>query len=171
MFFLIIFAVLSALFVLVTGMVTVGAIVDRKRYGKAFPTRGMSAPARQLFHEYTDLPKDSRPFPNILSVLKGLDDLHSVDDDIDGHFDDNRYVHDAGYQFSWSAGRCGHKNCRPSDYVELHRAIEEVSRAIVAKERVIAEAKVAHRGDAAKELVEALRREASIQMEVTRELL
>lgn len=168
MFLSIFLGVIFGVLVLVMGMVIVGAITDKRRYGKAFPVHGMTQPAKQLFYEYTALPKDSRPFPDIISVLKGLDEFHSTDDDINGHF--NTGNRDDGYKFSWN-GRCGHVRCRPHDYVDLHRAIETVSRAIAEKERVIAEAKVAGRGDAAEQLVEALRAEADIQMQVTKELL
>lgn len=171
MFLSIFLGVIFGVLVLVMGMVIVGAITDKRRYGKAFPTHGMTKPAEKLFYEYTALPADSRPFPDIISVLKGLDEFHSTDDDINDHFNANRHLVDSpGYEFSWN-GRCGHVRCRPHDYVELHRAIETVSRAIAEKERVIAEAKVAGRGDAAEQLVEALRAEADIQMQVTKELL
>ena len=106
-----------------------------------------------------------------MSVLRDLDELHSVDDDIAGHFDNNRYLTTTVYQFSWTAGRCGHQNCKPSDYVDLHRAIQEVSRAIANKEKALAQARVAGRGESAKQLAEALRSEAGIQRQVMEELV
>ena len=61
MFFLIILGVLLVFLVLSLGMLAAGAVMDKRAYGRAFPTRGMSQPAQHLFYEYTQLPKDSRP--------------------------------------------------------------------------------------------------------------
>lgn len=171
MFLVILFFIVGALSVLLAGTTAVKAVKNKKEFGKAFPTAGLTVVAGRLFYEYKALPADSRPFPDIIGVLKGLDDEHSVDKKaLIKHFNKNAYVTNSEYKFSWD-GRCGHIRCDFSTYKDLHDAIEEVSRAISEKERVIAEAKVVGRGDAAKELVKALRAEAGIQMQVTRELL
>lgn len=169
MFWMIVFGVLFGLTILFFGMLAASAIMDKREYGRAFPTRGMSQPACHLFMEYTALPKDSRPFPDIVSVLRDLDEYHSTDADINGHFDNPFVDRSAGYTFSWKT-RCGHLNCRMSDYVDLHKAIESVSKALAAKEKALIEAKVAHRGESAKALAQALRDEAGIQRQVVEEL-
>lgn len=139
---------------------------------KVAPTTGMSVASKHLYREYKALPEDSRPFPDVARVLRQLDSRFAIEQaDLNKHFD-SRGWHDESYKFSWgnSQGRCHHTKCEYKDYVDMHKAIETVQRSVEVRAKAEHDARTAGAADMAKELTEALRREADIQMQVTREL-
>lgn len=142
-------------------------------------TKGLTPQSKHLYHKYMALPVESRPFPDVVSILKGMDERHSADaDKFRNHFNENflppikQYI--GSYKFRWSANGsnyCTHKSCEFKDYGAICAAIEAVQQSVDDRERAILAAKTAGAGDMAQELIAALRSEASIQNQVTKELL
>lgn len=144
--------------------------------------------ARQVHKEYMRLPADSRPFPDIVTILAGLDAKTSVDAfDRRQHFNrnwlDNRKEENGAFRFEWKKTYgCSHDRpvthdphgyswgCHYHEYWMLHNEIQRVSDALDEKSRVLLASENTDATDMAKELVERLRSEASIQRQTTKEL-
>lgn len=145
-------------------------------------TADLSVPSKELYREYMELPEASRPFPDIISVLKGLDaaTAHNVQGRND-HYDGHYYMRAAGYssstwqkmKFSWEPdfGPCASaryygRHCEFHIYRDLHDEIVKVKKELAATERALSVAQNAHHVDNARELMQHLRDEAKIQREV-----
>lgn len=133
----------------------------------------LSAPAKRLIKEYNELPKDNRPFPDIKSLVQGLDERTSLDADArDEHFA-QRMFSSSSTSFSWVPYNyrtydkgCSHRSCKYKGYYDLHVAIEEVKRSVEVKERALREAETAHTLDEVAEFTARLRDEAKINNQV-----
>lgn len=148
---------------------------------ESVPKPKLSDVAKHVRKEYLSLPEDSRPFPDIDSVLLGLDAATSHNaTGRHEHFNSNGYMRQKygdhhGYQFSWDGDhhqpcRSNHRICDFSAYYVLHVEIQELLRQIAMKERALNLSANADKVDQARNLVEALRQEREIQRQVTREL-
>lgn len=143
---------------------------------RALPTGPkLSAPAKQLIKEYNEIPQDNRPFPDIKSLVQGLDERTSLDaDSRDNHFTQH-HDYSGSRNFSWtpyqsySGRRCTHKNCAFKGYYDLHGAIYEVKASVEVKERAMREAETAHTLDEVADFTARLRDEAKINHQVADE--
>lgn len=143
------------------------------------PLYGLSEVARQLVKEYDELPEESRPFPDIIPMVRGLDAKIAVDSVRRARHFDERWlpytkVQQSGdYQFSWNArgaANCQHRqHCPFHEYVELHRAIMLVKKALDRKERAILASTYASDTDMIGELMTRLRDEAQLQDDFVRD--
>lgn len=154
------------------------------------PTKGLSRVAKKVYHEYMELPEDSRPFPDIVTMLRGLDAATAATPEArqhrSDHFDKNSYMRKnygswnwGDVVFTWGSpdyGRhCDHReggysSCPYAAYYTLHKEIQATKKSVEEKEAAIALSSNTHHLDMAKELAEALRSETKIQGQVTSEI-
>ena len=133
---------------------------------------GISEVGNALIKEYNSLPPDQQPFPNIVSLVKDLDEQTGQDPvDRRRHFDANWLFHiksqNGMFKMDWRAHYCTHGNrygerCQYSGYYDIHMAIKEVKDSIRERDRALAEARLAPSMDMIKELQADLRREAKL---------
>lgn len=145
-----------------------------KRFTPALSGPTLSRVSQQLLREYSAIPEESRPFPEIETILAGLDEKTSHDThqryihfDNNWMFGQNRRLVYSNFEFSWKPqwGRCNHSKfaCKFHEYYDLHLAIKTVRDSLDKKERALLESKTQVHSDMAKELMAALRNEAGIQ--------
>lgn len=127
-------------------------------------TDGLSSPAGELYREYMALPESSRPFDDIIPILKALDENTGPAPN-----PDRRYHFVRWDKFVWNDG-CNHRYCDFRGYYDLHVQIEKVAKALEEKERAMVLAKNQGRMLELETLIESLRTEAEIQNEVTKEI-
>lgn len=140
----------------------------------------LSWPSEQILKEYEALPEESQTYGDIEDTLRALDTKHDRNL-LNSHF----YLgpdefHDANGWTTWGGGnswignlegvsvdpvtgedrRHQHHGCIGSEHYALHVAIEEIRKAIKAKEKAIELAGVEHELGHVPTLLEALQREA-----------
>ena len=151
--------------VLITILLTI-YVVERSlpasRQARALKARvkDMSKPAKYLVKKYHSIPEESRPFPNIDSLVKALDTRyvaqgHTIDD-MSWHFNlpDNRLTCDC---------RNYDKTCYDyPKYLEINNLFDEVLESIRAKELVVIESKLKGDLDQIDELETRMREEIEL---------
>lgn len=144
-------------------------VKDRKAIGPTAPS--LSNPATLLLNEYNALPKDSRPFPNIVDLLVALDEKNSLDKDtLRSHFHHfNGWAWTTTFEPS-SDSLCNHKSkCKFKEYVDLHLSIKEVKDTLAAKERAELEARHVSTTEQIAELTASLKGEADHNREYVKQ--
>jgi len=131
-----------------------------------------SKPAKEIMKEFRALPKDNRPYDErtLESALAAID-LKIGRDNATEHF-----MH-RGYEsrwFDWDQCNCytrRHIHCVGNDYTQIHNAIKDIAKAVEDRDYQMQMAGIAHQLDRVSEITEALRQEANIVKQVTKELI
>jgi hypothetical protein len=167
------------LFILLVSLFAGGSlfVLDKAKTKEIIAGATLSPVAKQVLAEYNALPVENRPFTDIVSILKALDEKTSVDAiERDRHFNRSYigpnytdYTSALGYDFVWDKGyNCYHnRDCIGIEYIKLHKAILEVAETNKEKARALAVS--SYDGDAVKELEQRLRDEATLNREFVQE--
>jgi hypothetical protein len=144
--------------------------------------RSLSDPSRELLKEYKSIPAESRPFPDLGSILKALDEKTSEYADArDKHFTRRirRYDGPDKYAFDWdeSPDYCSHRGtnsrgyakCQYYDYYRIHAAFDEVKESLKEKERALRDDRLKGSLDMVDELETRLREEAEVNRSFVKE--
>lgn len=157
---------------------------ERRAAKRSGPRKGLSAASRSIMKHWDELPKDSRPDEDILSMLKALDIKYGVNE-VNNHFrisDVGDYSYERNghlypslfqdYVFSWkSHDGCKHQTaCKFPEYKPLATSIHQVNEAAKAQARALQVAGVQHNIDAVARLTDRMRSEREIIESVTKEL-
>lgn len=133
----------------------------------------ISGVGKAVVDAYNALPAENRPFPNIVEIVKVLDEKTGFDPvDRRKHFDkhwlDYTGVQLGGYKFDWKRNYCSHRSCEYAEYYNLYKTIQEVQDTIKNKQKAILESKLSGNLDIIKELQSELRNEAGLNREFVR---
>lgn len=171
------FIVLMIVSVILTGITAKNRLDPVKRL-----QRSLSTPSQHLYIEYMALPKESRPFPDIGSILKALDEKNSdTSKELNEHFSymkrGRNYNSPQVKVFDWNNNRsyCSHgrsrgsHNCPYNDYFRLHNSFEEVKVSIKAKDIAIRDSRLKGSLDMIDELEARLRDEVKVNQSFVKE--
>lgn len=132
--------------------------------------RSLSTPSRNLLQEYNAIPAESRPFPDLGSILKALDEKHIENTDaLNKHFTTSSrrsYQSPPTLKFNWDSDSYCHggrnRGCSFYDYYRLHKAFDDVKASLKEKERALRESRLKGSLDMIDELETRLREEIAV---------
>lgn len=167
--------IMAIILTIVSGILVRSAsisIASHRRY--ALPHRQvseLSIASKRLIQQYRTLPEENRPYANISNIVKALDVKYGVKE-VNDHF---RVRDFDAFRFGWECEcvRYSYRNKRctyMSEYAEMHKAMEDITESLKARDHAIELRAVEEGLSQAKEFAAELRREKEIIASVTKEL-